>query len=277
MGKLLITTRKQARRNVRSPVALSVRKSTHLQGKQARKVPSMYTLLHLNANKTRKIQGKNGQAQRRRNGRFLGHSLSEDSLSVNNVEKLILRSLAKPITCKIVKKTLVAKINVAKDNKKKASKSTEKEDALLEAVNNMQIQEDDIEMIESDDDDVLSLNSNEMDIGSVPLEQDSRINVSKFNGNEPTQEIIECLASTAELLCPNKRTKVEELSTITIAYMKNKQPDQQDQKQKLRGLFDSGCGAILINKKFVRHWKKQKANPPSAVYQGWQFQNQEKM
>jgi hypothetical protein len=49
------------------------------------------------------------------------------------------------------------------------------------------------------------------------VEQDSRINVSKFNGNKPTQETIECLASMAELLCPKKRTKVEELSTITIA------------------------------------------------------------
>jgi hypothetical protein len=39
----------------------------------------------------------------------------------------------------------------------------EKGDALAEAVNNMQLDEDDIEMIESDDDDVLSLNSNEMD------------------------------------------------------------------------------------------------------------------
>jgi hypothetical protein len=47
------------------------------------------------------------------------------------------------------------------------------------------------------------------------VEQDSRINVSKFNGNEPTQETIECLASTAELLRPKKRIKVEELSTIT--------------------------------------------------------------
>jgi hypothetical protein len=46
----------------------------------------------------------------------------------------------------------------------KACKSTEKEDALLEAVNSMQLEDDDIEMIESDDDDVLSLNSNEMDI-----------------------------------------------------------------------------------------------------------------
>jgi hypothetical protein len=52
----------------------------------------------------------------------------------------------------------VAKDSLAKDTKKKAYKSTEKEDALLEAVNNKQLDEDNIEMIESDDD-VLSLNS----------------------------------------------------------------------------------------------------------------------
>jgi hypothetical protein len=42
------------------------------------------------------------------------------------------------------------------------------------------------------------------------------------NGNKPTSETIECLASTAEILRPKKRTKVEELSTITLAYMKIK-------------------------------------------------------
>jgi hypothetical protein len=86
--------------------------------------------------------------------------------------------------------------------------------------------------------------------------QDNRIKFSKFNGNKPTPETVECLASAAELLRPKKRTKVEELLTITLAYMKNKRPDQADQKQKLRVLFDSGCGATLINNKIVRHWKK---------------------
>jgi hypothetical protein len=45
--------------------------------------------------------------------------------------------------------------------------------------------------------------------------------------------------------------------------MKNKQPDLQDQKQKLRVLFDSGCGATLINKMFVRHWKKTESKSTS--------------
>jgi hypothetical protein len=101
--------------------------------------------------------------------------------------------------------------------------------------------------------------------------QDSSIKFSKFNDNKPTPETIECLASTAELLCPKKRTKVEELSTITLAYLKNKRPDQADQKQKLRVLFDSGCGATLINNKFVRHWKKTESKSTKWSTKGGSF------
>jgi hypothetical protein len=61
--------------------------------------------------------------------------------------------------------------------------------------------------------------------------QDNSIKFSKFTGNKPTPETIECLASTAEFLSPKKRTKVEELLTITLAYMKNKRPDQANQNR----------------------------------------------
>jgi hypothetical protein len=101
--------------------------------------------------------------------------------------------------------------------------------------------------------------------------QDNSINFSKFNGNKPTSETIECLASTAEILRPKKRTKVEELSTITLAYMKNKRPDQADQKQKLRVLFDSGCGTTLINKRFVSHWKKTESKSTKWSTKGGSF------
>jgi len=80
----------------------------------------------------------------------------------------------------------------------------------------------------------------------------------RFNGNKHSLRTIECLASTAELLRPKKRTKVEDLSTITIGYIMNKRPDRIGEKQRLRVLFDTGCGATLINKKFVRQWKKTK-------------------
>jgi hypothetical protein len=108
------------------------------------------------------------------------------------------------------------------------------------------------------------------------VEQDSRINVSKFNGNKPKQETIESLASTAELLCPKKRTKVEDLSTITIAYKKNIRPELQDQKQKQRVLLDSGCGATQINKKFVRHWKKMESKSTKWSTKGGSFKTKRK-
>ena len=40
--------------------------------------------------------------------------------------------------------------------------------------------------------------------------------------------------------------------------MINKRPDKWGENQRLRVLFDSGCGATLVNKKFVRHWKKSR-------------------
>jgi hypothetical protein len=107
--------------------------------------------------------------------------------------------------------------------------------------------------------------------------QENSIKFSKFNGNKPTPETIECLASTAELLRPKKRTKVEELLTITLASMKNKRPDQADQKQKLRVLFDSGCdGATLINKKIVRHWKRTESKSTKWSTKGGSFKTKRK-
>ena len=88
------------------------------------------------------------------------------------------------------------------------------------------------------------------------MELDNSVRISKFNGNKPSLQTIECLASTAEILRPKKRTKVDDLSTITLGYIKNKRPDRAGENQRLRVLFDSGCGATLINKRFVRHWKK---------------------
>jgi hypothetical protein len=78
-----------------------------------------------------------------------------------------------------------------------------------------------------------------------------------INGNNIIFENIECFASTAELLRPKKRIKVEDLSTVTLGYIKDKYPDRLDENQRFRVLFDSGCSATMINKKVVKHWKKQ--------------------
>ena len=43
---------------------------------------------------------------------------------------------------------------------------------------------------------------------------------------------------------------------VTLGYIKNKNPLKVNKDKILRILFDSGCGATLINKSFVKHWKK---------------------
>ena len=90
-------------------------------------------------------------------------------------------------------------------------------------------------------------------------QNDSEIN--NINGNEIFCITIECFASTAELLRPKKRVKVENLSAITIGYIRDKHPDRTDEHQCLRVLFDSGCSATLINKRFVKHWNKTNLKP----------------
>jgi hypothetical protein len=51
------------------------------------------------------------------------------------------------------------------------------------------------------------------------------------NGNEINCDTIECFASRAKLLCPKKRAKVEDVSTITIGYIKDKHPDRLEINQ----------------------------------------------
>ena len=41
---------------------------------------------------------------------------------------------------------------------------------------------------------------------------------NKINGNKIICENIECFASTAELLRPKEKSKVEELSTVTLGF-----------------------------------------------------------
>jgi hypothetical protein len=78
-----------------------------------------------------------------------------------------------------------------------------------------------------------------------------------INGNDIICDNIKCFVSTAEILRPKKRIKVEDLSTVTIGYIKDKHPDRLDANQRFKVLFDSGCSATMINKKYVKHWKKQ--------------------
>jgi hypothetical protein len=45
-----------------------------------------------------------------------------------------------------------------------------------------------------------------------------------------------------------RKAKVEDLSTITIGYIKDKHPDQLEISQQFQVLFDPGCSATMINK-----------------------------
>ena len=65
----------------------------------------------------------------------------------------------------------------------------------------------------------------------------------------------ECFVSTVDLLHPKKKTKVEDLSTITLGYIKqfpSERMDRDNLNKRLRVLFDSGCSATLLNKEFCR-------------------------
>jgi hypothetical protein len=55
------------------------------------------------------------------------------------------------------------------------------------------------------------------------------IKTKNINGNEIICDNIKCFASTAELLCPKKKTKLEDLSTVTIGYIKDKHSDRLEE------------------------------------------------
>ena len=68
---------------------------------------------------------------------------------------------------------------------------------------------------------------------------------------------MECFASTAQLLRPSKRAKTEHLSSITIGYLASRDGSRKAKHWKrMKILFDSGCGATLINHKLVKELKQ---------------------
>ena len=68
-------------------------------------------------------------------------------------------------------------------------------------------------------------------------QSDSETN--NFVGNEIMCNTIKCFGSTAELMRPKKRVKAENLSTITIGYIKDKHPDTTEEDQSFQVFFDS--------------------------------------
>ena len=87
---------------------------------------------------------------------------------------------------------------------------------------------------------------------------------------------MDCLVATAELRRPKKRAKVEDLSTITLGYVKSKMPNQMGSNQRLRVLFDSGCSATLVNKRFLRNWEKKPVQDVKWSTKGGSFTTKRK-
>ena len=63
----------------------------------------------------------------------------------------------------------------------------------------------------------------------------------------------ENFGSTAKLLRPSNRTKIEQLSSITIGYIATQKGNEDPSHWKrMRILLDSGCAATLINQSLIK-------------------------
>ena len=68
----------------------------------------------------------------------------------------------------------------------------------------------------------------------------------------------DCYVTTAEILRPKKKQKVQNLSTITLAYLHSKKNSKKQKHVKIvRVLFDTGCGATLIHHSLVKNLKQR--------------------
>ena len=73
------------------------------------------------------------------------------------------------------------------------------------------------------------------------------------------KNIFQCYTSTAELLRPKKKAKMENLSSITIGYLASRKGSEKARDLKrMRVLLDSGCAATLINQGLIDKLKTKK-------------------
>ena len=83
-------------------------------------------------------------------------------------------------------------------------------------------------------------------------------NYSNFKISEPIY-LKECFVSTADLLRPKKRAKIDKISSVTIGYLESRKGSLKSRDLKrMRILLDSGCDGTLINKSFVGKLKTTK-------------------
>ena len=65
---------------------------------------------------------------------------------------------------------------------------------------------------------------------------------------------MECFASTAQLLRPEKKAETEHLSSITIGYLASRDGSRKAKHwRRMRVLFDSACAATLVNRQLVNY------------------------
>ena len=89
------------------------------------------------------------------------------------------------------------------------------------------------------------------------MEQSSSNKISELFVKNEKLKTTDCFVATANIRRPKKKSTVEDLSTITLGYIKSRMPSNLGENQRLRVLFDSGCSATLVNKKFLRNWEKK--------------------
>ena len=69
----------------------------------------------------------------------------------------------------------------------------------------------------------------------------------------PMSKNLDCYVSMAEILRPKKKAKRQDFSTITLGYLHSKGKSMKVKHMKrIRILFDTGCGATLINHSLVK-------------------------
>jgi hypothetical protein len=158
--KKFFTTDKEGSKKNRPFSRRTFRKEVNTLARKAGKK----RVLGLYAAALKREQDKESKAKvvKRRAIKAEDSSSSEDSISVNNLEK--------PIPCKNAHKFRVAKVDSKVKSTKKADKKNDNKEmdiGLLSAVKKMQI-EDDYDMLDSDDD-VLSLDDDEISITSADV------------------------------------------------------------------------------------------------------------
>ena len=82
----------------------------------------------------------------------------------------------------------------------------------------------------------------------------------------------------ADILRPKKKAKKQDLSTITLGYLHSKGKSMKVKHMKrIRILFDTGCGATLINHSMGTKLKQRQVKPCNWNTKGWKLPDQQNL